>query len=172
MKKKGKGKSGFVVLGGNQKLKVIRHLIQNEGFTIAGKGGQKVPVVFFEGTEKEAEIVVLRDNLHSGDWDYVSLGEHLKDLENQNIDATLAGFDRKEVDDLKALAEEKMDDLDDLDGGDSGKDKGLGKFHTFRFKVPKGDEENLVKQALELLDCEHDESLVRLARIALEHPPE
>lgn len=170
VKKEGRKKGG-VVLGGNQKLRVMRHLVENEHMTVAGPGGAKVPVLFFTGTDEQAEIVVMTDNMHSGDWDYMNLGEHLKDLQNRNIDPQLAGFSQKDIDDLVELANQGMEGLDELVDDDD-KKKGDPSIHTFRFRVPKGEQVDMVKAAIEKFGGDHDAALVSMARIALEHSGE
>lgn len=132
------------VLGGNQRLRVIRFLIENEGYKLIGQDGKpttKIPVTRLDVEEKIARTIVLRDNQSDGDWVYEQLGEYLQKLEQMGMDIALTGFGEKEYEDLKKLIEtpdetrkrlEKLGEGQDLDDM-------VTKMHGVSFKVPDED---------------------------------
>ncbi len=77
------------VVGGNQRLKVLKEL---------GIGETYVVEVDLSLEEEKALNIAL--NKISGEWDFESLEELLKSLDNIDFDITLTGFDLTEFDEL------------------------------------------------------------------------
>lgn len=78
------------VVGGHQRLGVLKHLGLNE-----------VDCVVIEIDEKKEKALNIALNKISGDWDNDKLTDLLKELDNDGL-SSLTGFDLKELDDLFA----------------------------------------------------------------------
>lgn len=92
------------VIGGHQRLKVLIDLGHTET--------ECVVVEMDEAQEKALNIAL---NKISGDWDKDKLALLISDLQGEDFDVTLTGFDPREIDDLfKATLQEgvKEDDFD------------------------------------------------------------
>jgi hypothetical protein len=96
-------KKGNVVLSGNQRLSVMRHLVENDGYEI-----DKVHVAIYDVDERTAKFIELADNEHDGKYDLEKLME-----EFENID----GLDLTDILDPKLIKKigSKMGSLDDDD---------------------------------------------------------
>lgn len=82
-------RSDFLVIGGHQRLSVAKSL----HFTHA-------PVVFLDNIDDNraaALNVALNNRNLAGDWDYVKLTDILSELDANGFDATLTGFDEKQL---------------------------------------------------------------------------
>ena len=76
------------VVGGHQRLKVMRHL-----------GYKEVDCVVLDIDENKEKALNVALNKISGDWDMPLLGELIKDLSMNGFDVTITGFDMAEIDD-------------------------------------------------------------------------
>ena len=129
-------KTGSKVLGGNQRYRVLEHLVETEGYSI-----DKLPVTVIDCDEATARTIVLRDNQSDGDWAYEELAEYMNKLKELGGDLDLTGFTSKEHDDLKKLAEsgdELRQRLEEEAGRDDIDDMVKKKF-GITFKVPEED---------------------------------
>jgi len=129
-------KKGNKVLGGNQRFKVITHLVENEGYKI-----DKLPVTILDVDEGAARVIVLRDNQSDGDWAYELLAPYLEDLEKFGIDKSLSGFSDREYEDLQKLVqspEELREKLEEM-AKDTDVDEMMTKQFGIQFKVPDED---------------------------------
>ena len=94
----------LVVIGGNQRLDVIKEMLER-----GEKVPDSIPVVYFEGTEQAARMVAIRDNQSDGDWDWSMLPNYIEELDNlvdpEFDDLNLTGFDAATLSDLRALAD-------------------------------------------------------------------
>lgn len=66
-------KNGNVVLSGNQRLAVIRQLVEEDGYEI-----KKVDVALYDVDEKTAKFIQLTENEHEGDTDLDRLVEEME----------------------------------------------------------------------------------------------
>lgn len=73
-------KQGNVVLSGNQRLGVIRHLVEEENYEI-----DKVKVAVYDVDERTAKFIQLADNEHDGSYDYDKLLEDMEELESLDL---------------------------------------------------------------------------------------
>jgi len=98
-------RTGFVV-GGNQRLKILRELAIEE---------VDVVVVDLDDAKEKALNVAL--NKISGEWDFPKLKDVLTDIDTGDFDIELTGFDLDEIADLiafelpesnKIISEEKL----------------------------------------------------------------
>ena len=106
----------LVVIGGNQRLKAVRSLI-SEGLIKS----KDIPCVRFEGSEKAARMICLRDNQSDGDWDWKKLPMYVSELQgmasDSELDLDLFGFDQEDLEDLIEMSSntaEIFDDSEDL----------------------------------------------------------
>jgi len=103
-------KRGNVVLSGNQRLSVMRSLVEDEGYKI-----DCVNVAVYDIDERTAKFIELSENEHEGQYDLEKLVEEFE---------TIDGFDLADVLDPKLLKkiETKIkttrDDSLDIDMGD------------------------------------------------------
>ena len=63
-------KQGNIVLSGNQRVNVIRHLIENENYSI-----NEIDVAVYDVDKKTAMFIQLADNAHDGTYDFEKLIE-------------------------------------------------------------------------------------------------
>ena len=92
------------VVGGHQRLKVL-----------ADMGYAETECVVVEMDEAQEKALNIALNKISGDWDKDKLALLISDLQGEDFDVTLTGFDPREIDDLfKATLQEgvKEDDFD------------------------------------------------------------
>ena len=89
-------RTGYVV-GGHQRLKVLREL-----------GETEIDCVVVDLPESQEKALNIALNKINNDWDNEKLSALLEDLQNEDIDLTLTGFDLSEID--KLLAEDEEDD--------------------------------------------------------------
>lgn len=81
-------RSDNLVIGGHQRLKVAQK-----------QGMKEVPVVYLDVDDQQAAAlnVLLNNPKAQGDWDMPKLADILSDLDANGFDATLTGFDDKEI---------------------------------------------------------------------------
>jgi DNA modification methylase len=103
-------RTGYTVVGGHQRLKVLRHL-----------GHTEVDCVIVDLDEKKEKALNIALNKISGEWDEGLLSALLKDLEQSGFDLELTGFDLAEVKDLfgSGSIENAHEDNFDEDGAAS-----------------------------------------------------
>ncbi len=109
----------MTVISGHQRLKVLKDLEYEEIECI---------VVDFDKDKEKLLNVAL--NKISGEWDYQKLETMFNDLENNNIDLSITGFEEKEINKLLKETEEIMNDNTEIDITDFSDDK-------FQCKCPK-----------------------------------
>ena len=109
----------MTVISGHQRLKVLKDLEYEEIECI---------VVDFDKDKEKLLNVAL--NKISGEWDYQKLETMFNDLENNNIDLSITGFEEKEINKLIKETEETMNDNAEIDLNDFNDDK-------FQCKCPK-----------------------------------
>lgn len=73
-------KNGNVVLAGNQRLSIIRHLIENENYQI-----DKVDVAIYDVDERTAKFIQLADNEHDGTYDFEKMLEDMEEIESLDL---------------------------------------------------------------------------------------
>lgn len=94
--------SNMTVIGGHQRLKVLKEL----GYT-------EVECVVVDLDQKEEKALNIALNKISGDWDNDKLEELLAELKQTDIDMDITGFSFDEVDEiLKDITGSKEDDFD------------------------------------------------------------
>ncbi|WP_153726526.1 site-specific DNA-methyltransferase [Heliorestis convoluta] len=96
-------KTGHIV-GGHQRYKVL----VAEGYT------EVECVVVNLSPEREKALNVALNKV-TGDWEYEALADLLKELDEQDFDVTLTGFDAAEIDDLFNQVHDKEAKEDDYD---------------------------------------------------------
>ena len=94
----------MTVISGHQRLKVLKDLEYEEIECI---------VVDFDKDKEKLLNVAL--NKISGEWDYQKLETMFNDLENNNIDLSITGFEEKEINDLLDDFFETTEDEFDVD---------------------------------------------------------
>lgn len=95
-------KRNNTVVGGHQRLKVLKDL----GYT-------DIDVVEVDLNENDEKALNIALNKVSGDWDNEKLVEILKDLEDEEYDIDLTGFDSDEINSLLASID-LPDNIDDM----------------------------------------------------------
>lgn len=126
-------KKGNKVLGGNQRYRVLTHLVEEEGYKV-----DKLPVTILDVPEGIAKVIVLRDNQSDGDWAYEMLAPFLADIEKHGVDKTLSGFTDREMVDLVKLSstpDEQRKQLEEM-AEDSDIEDMVTKQFGVSFKVP------------------------------------
>lgn len=94
--------SNMTVIGGHQRLKVLKEL----GYT-------EVECVVVDLDQEKEKALNIALNKISGDWDNVKLEELLAELKQTDIDMDITGFSFDEVDEiLKDITGSKEDDFD------------------------------------------------------------
>jgi ParB-like chromosome segregation protein Spo0J len=103
----------LVIIGGNQRVRVLREMV-NDGEDISSE----VPTIRFEGSEKAAKIIALRDNHNDGEWDWAALPKYVSELADtlsradEDLDPALMGFSEEDLADLMELSNSSDADLD------------------------------------------------------------
>jgi len=77
------------IVGGNQRYQILKD-----------KGIKEIEVVEIDLPEKDEKALNIALNKISGDWDFPKLNELILDLEEQDYDIELTGFDEKELDSI------------------------------------------------------------------------
>jgi len=96
-------RTGFVV-GGNQRLKVLREL-----------GIEEVDVVVVDLDDAKEKALNVALNKISGEWDFPKLKDLLIDIDTGDFDIELTGFDLDEIGELIAFDKEPEEDGFDVD---------------------------------------------------------
>jgi hypothetical protein len=99
---------GSTVIGGNQRLRVLRSMVAGDGLPEAIDVAA-IPTIVFEGSEAEAKVLALRDNNSDGDWNWDDLPKYIAEIED--MDLALTGFDAETLADLDELLGESAFDL-------------------------------------------------------------
>lgn len=107
------------VISGHQRIKVLKDLRYEEIDCIV--------VNFDKNKEKLLNIAL---NKISGEWDYQKLESIFNELDENNIDLLITGFDEKEINKLIKETEETMNENTEIDLDDFNDDK-------FQCKCPK-----------------------------------
>lgn len=107
------------VISGHQRIKVLKDLRYEEIDCIV--------VNFDKNKEKLLNIAL---NKISGEWDYQRLESIFNELDENNIDLLITGFDEKEINKLIKETEETMNENTEIDLNEFNDDK-------FQCKCPK-----------------------------------
>ena len=107
------------VISGHQRIKVLKDLRYEEIDCIV--------VNFDKNKEKLLNIAL---NKISGEWDYQKLESIFNELDENNIDLLITGFDEKEINKLIKETEETMNENTEIDLNEFNDDK-------FQCKCPK-----------------------------------
>jgi DNA modification methylase len=95
-------KPGMVVVGGHQRLKVLRDL-----------GYKEIEVVYVNLNDKDEKALNIALNKISGDWDAEKLEDLLRELSlDSDYDVSLTGFDDEELDTLFSGAVADLDNTE------------------------------------------------------------
>jgi len=90
------------IVGGNQRYQILKD-----------KGIKEIEVVEIDLPEQDEKALNIALNKISGDWDFPKLNELILDLEEQDYDIELTGFDADELNDIfDDLKEAEEDDFD------------------------------------------------------------
>lgn len=93
------------IIGGHQRLTVLKDL-----------GYEEVDVIQIDIDKTKEKALNIALNKITGEWDYAMLGDLLLDLDTQNYDLEITGFDLDEIEDILApIGEEKEVIEDDFD---------------------------------------------------------
>ena len=121
------------VIGGNQRYRVLTHLVEEEGYKI-----DKLPVTVLDVPESVARTILLRDNQSDGDWAYEMLTPFLDKIKELGGDVALSGFSDREMVDLQKLSstpDETRKRLEEM-SEDSNIEDMVTKQFGVNFKVP------------------------------------
>jgi len=94
--------SDFVVLGGNQRLRVLKELVK-EGFEVKDSYFQSAK----DWTKKQKRDFVILDNIADGDWDYDMLANEWSDLPLEEWGVDKVGWSLDKVEDVE-VDEERL----------------------------------------------------------------
>lgn len=95
------------IIGGHQRITVLKDL-----------GYEEVEVIQIDIDKTKEKALNIALNKITGEWDYAMLGDLLLDLDSQNYDLEITGFDLDEIEEIMAplgLEEEKEVIEDDFD---------------------------------------------------------
>lgn len=106
--------SNFNVIGGHQRLKVLKEL-----------GYVEVECVVVDLDQNKEKALNIALNKISGDWDNDKLEELLENLESENFDLSITGFNDDEIEKIFKEAEEVINDNKEVE---------LEEFDDDRFK--------------------------------------
>ena len=104
-------KKNNIVLSGNQRLAVIRSLIEEDGYDIP-----YVNVAIYDVDDKTAKFIELADNEHDGEYDLDKLLEEIEEIEQYDLKDILNPQMLKKIekrienDDLDDIVDSKFDD--------------------------------------------------------------
>jgi len=102
-------KKGNVVLSGNQRLSVMRSLVENEGYDI-----QKVNVAIYDVDDRTAKFIELSDNEHEGQYDLDKLVEEMGSITEFDLKDVLDPKLVKKIETKISSESEENIDLDDV----------------------------------------------------------
>jgi len=92
------------IVGGHQRYKVL-----------VAEGHTEVECVIVKMTAEREKALNVALNKVTGDWEFEALADLIKDLEAQDFDVTLTGFDAAEIEDLFSQVHDKDANDDDYD---------------------------------------------------------
>jgi len=92
------------IVGGHQRYKVL-----------AAEGHTEVECVIVKMSPEREKALNVALNKVTGDWEFEALADLIKDLEAQDFDVTLTGFDAAEIEDLFSQVHDKDASDDDYD---------------------------------------------------------
>jgi len=92
------------IVGGHQRYKVL-----------VAEGQAEVECVIVKMTPEREKALNVALNKVTGDWEFEALADLIKDLEAQDFDVTLTGFDAAEIEDLFSQVHDKDATDDDYD---------------------------------------------------------
>ena len=92
------------IVGGHQRYKVL-----------VAEGHTEVECVIVKMTPEREKALNVALNKVTGDWEFEALADLIKDLEAQDFDVTLTGFDAAEIEDLFSQVHDKDATDDDYD---------------------------------------------------------
>lgn len=92
------------IVGGHQRYKVL-----------AAEGHTEVECVIVKMSPEREKALNVALNKVTGDWEFEALADLIKDLEAQDFDVTLTGFDAAEIEDLFSQVHDKDATDDDYD---------------------------------------------------------
>jgi len=92
------------IVGGHQRYKVL-----------VAEGHTEVECVIVKMSAEREKALNVALNKVTGDWEFEALADLIKDLEAQDFDVTLTGFDAAEIEDLFSLVHDKDAKDDDYD---------------------------------------------------------
>lgn len=87
----------YTVIGGHQRINVLKDL-----------GYEEVDVVIIDIDKTKEKALNIALNKITGEWDLGKLADLLLDLDSENYDLLLTGFDDKEIENLMAPIEEEI----------------------------------------------------------------
>lgn len=150
--------SGYTIVGGHQRYKVLKHL-----------GHTEVDCVIVELDQQKEKALNIALNKISGSWDEGLLSALLKDLEQSGFDLEITGFDMAEVKDIFGSGSIENAHEDDFD-----EEKALEE--TVNAVTKTGDIWELGKHRVLCGDCTKPEEIAKLmagntANLMVTDPP-
>lgn len=91
----------LTIIGGHQRMNVMKDM-----------GFKEVDVVIIDVDKNKEKALNVALNKITGEWDYGKLGDLLLELDAENYDLAITGFDEKEIEDLMA----PIDDVFEVEG--------------------------------------------------------
>ena len=107
------------VISGHQRIKVLKNL-----------GYEEIDCIVVNFDKNKEKLLNIALNKISGEWDYQKLESIFNELDENNIDLLITGFDEKEINKLIKETEETMNENTEIDLDDFNDDK-------FQCKCPK-----------------------------------
>lgn len=107
------------VISGHQRIKVLKDL-----------GYEEIDCIVVNFDKNKEKLLNIALNKISGEWDYQKLESIFNELDENNIDLLITGFDEKEINKLMKETEETMNENTEIDLDDFNDDK-------FQCKCPK-----------------------------------
>lgn len=107
------------VISGHQRIKVLKDL-----------GYEEIDCIVVNFDKNKEKLLNIALNKISGEWDYQKLESIFNELDENNIDLLITGFDEKEINKLIKETEETMNENTEIDLNEFNDDK-------FQCKCPK-----------------------------------
>lgn len=107
------------VISGHQRIKVLKDL-----------GYEEIDCIVVNFDKNKEKLLSIALNKISGEWDYQKLESIFNELDENNIDLLITGFDEKEINKLIKETEETMNENTEIDLDNFNDDK-------FQCKCPK-----------------------------------
>ena len=107
------------VISGHQRIKVLKDL-----------GYEEIDCIVVNFDKNKEKLLNIALNKISGEWDYQKLESIFNELDENNIDLLITGFDEKEINKLIKETEETMNENTEIDLDNFNDDK-------FQCKCPK-----------------------------------